>query len=425
MEGNTKRVVLVHHHIFKNAGTSFNYALKQAFGDGFFEYDLPNSQVVTSENLASYLENTEKAVAVSGHHICFPTPQTEKLQTLSTVLIRHPLARVRSIYEFERKQDAQTEGAVMAKKLSFKDFVSWRLEHNSHVFCNYQTIYCSRKTNVKPSYKPTQQDLDLALENLDNCFAFGTVEQYQQFLMMAQYESRLHYPNIVFQDTRLNVTNSDTFKSFHQISPRDRLCVDLGQDIVEKLEQNNRLDYELYEIVCRKIEDWMTQNVDSKAHYFQICGNFWSEARDWEKARVVLNHLICLRPRSFKAYHDLGEALNRLGIFSEAIVNYQKSIELNPSFAWSYFRLAETLYRQWDWDRAEFFYKKAIENHTHEKSLTFYSQLVQCLIDQGKVDEAMYFLDQAATIPNQIEEQVAEIARLYELCHECQKVDTL
>ena len=69
------RIILVHHHIFKNAGTSFNHALKQYFQDGFFEYDLPNSQIVTQEHLAQFIANHPQALAISSHHACMPSFQ--------------------------------------------------------------------------------------------------------------------------------------------------------------------------------------------------------------------------------------------------------------------------------------------------------------------------------------------------------------
>ena len=92
------RTVIVHHHIFKNAGTSFNYALRQAFNEDFVEYDLPESRVIGYDQLKDYIQKHNTISAVSGHHIALPTPQSIHFRTLSSVILRDPLARIKSIY---------------------------------------------------------------------------------------------------------------------------------------------------------------------------------------------------------------------------------------------------------------------------------------------------------------------------------------
>ena len=240
-----KRIILVHHHIFKNAGTSFNHALKQNFEDNFLEFDLPRSQIITQAILDNFILEKPQALAISGHHICLPTPQGENYRTISSILLRKPLARIRSIYNFEKKQDAKTSGAIKAKELNFKQFVEWRLATSPFVFCNYQTLYCSMTQKHKPKYVPTEEDLELAIRNLSQCAVVGTVERYQESLKIANERLKEFFPDINLAYVHKNLT-SKSVPSDDEV--REGLVRDLGEDIVAKLEEMNQLDEQLYKI---------------------------------------------------------------------------------------------------------------------------------------------------------------------------------
>jgi hypothetical protein len=249
-----QRTVFIHHHIFKNAGTSFNHALEQVFGEQFLEYDLPGGQVINSEMLKMFILMHPEVRAISGHHIALPTPQTEEFQTISSVLIRRPLSRIPSIYEFERKQRAQTDGAIMAKELDFKEFVLWRLETSPIVFCNYQTHYCSRTQLLNPRYGPTEADFERAMENLKAATVVGTVERYNEMLEVAQARLRKHFDNqdISLESVFLNTTSKG-------ITPdeviRQKLVEKLGEETVAKLEEMNQLDERLYQAANEILSD--------------------------------------------------------------------------------------------------------------------------------------------------------------------------
>jgi hypothetical protein len=258
-----KRTVLVHHHIFKNAGTSFNYALKQHYGNQFLEYDLPGGQVVTAEQLRAFILAHPECRAVSGHHIAMPTPQGESFETLSSVLLRRPLARVRSIYEFERQQQAGTEGAVMAKQLGFREFVLWRLETNPIVFCNYQTYYCARLKSGSGRPRINEDTLAVAIDNLSNAAIVGIVERYDESVRLAQEILRRFEPNVTLVPAQLNVTAKKGVKSDEVI--RAELVEVLGEDVVESLERLNRYDGELYAWAETRLQKENNRFVESLA----------------------------------------------------------------------------------------------------------------------------------------------------------------
>ncbi|MEB3341290.1 sulfotransferase family 2 domain-containing protein [Okeania sp.] len=249
-----ERKILIHHHIFKNAGTSLQYALKKFFGESYYECELPQSQMVTKDDLEKFILNNPSALAISGHHICLPTPQGQQYQTFSIILLRNPLARVESIYKFEKRQKAQTQGAIKAKELNFQEYVKWRLNQTPTMFCNYQTYYCSRQNKSEGSKIPKDRDLKLAIENLQSSAVVGIVERYKETLELANQVLSENFPGIHLEYTYLNATSAqNSIKEETQI--KNKLEADLGSEIVKQLEEGNALDKKLWKVADKMITD--------------------------------------------------------------------------------------------------------------------------------------------------------------------------
>lgn len=408
-----KRVVVVHHHIFKNAGTSFNYALKQAFGKNFLEYDLPNSQVVTKASLSKHIEDNPNAVAISGHHIALPSIEADGFKTISSVIVRDPLARVRSIYKFERKQNAQTEGAMMAKKLDFKDFVEWRLRDSPHVFCNYQTLYCSRINGRRSRKRLSSEDFYLAIENLNQCFAVGTVKRYREFLMMAQYEVSKYFPSIFLRNSHLNVSSKPATTKAN-LSVEESLANDLGEGIVAELKERNQFDTQLYELANQLLSEWIRSAPDIKEKHFEESGTSFIQQKQWQNAKDSFQNAIAFSTgKSSLSYHGLGEACEKLGDVEMAVRYYRKSIDMKPDFAWSYFRLGNIFYKQEAFEEAINYYSSAVKVHPENKSFILFIGLGNALAKLNKIGRAIEAYQRADDICPTSFVSKARLARIY------------
>ncbi len=254
-----KRTILIHHHIFKNAGTSLQYALKKYFGDKYYECELPSSQMVTKDDLEKFILENPQATVISGHHICLPTPQAQGYKTLSITLLRNPLARIESIYKFEKKQNAQTEGAIKAKELDFKEYVRWRLDQTPTMLCNYQTYYCSRKNKSEGSKIPKQQDLTIAIQNLRASAVVGTVEKYEETLELTNKILNENYPGINLEYTYLNATKKTEITPEEEI--RKKLLAQLGEEILNELEEGNKFDQMLWKVADIILTDKLIDNL--------------------------------------------------------------------------------------------------------------------------------------------------------------------
>jgi hypothetical protein len=124
-----KRTVIIHRHLFKNAGTTFDSILQNNFGNDFCDHreDVPMRKI-GEDYLLDFLKENPEIKALSSHHIWFKPAGTDALELIPVLFLRHPIERMRSVYDFERKQDSSTLGSQMAKKLGFRDFALWYMQ---------------------------------------------------------------------------------------------------------------------------------------------------------------------------------------------------------------------------------------------------------------------------------------------------------
>jgi len=132
------RTVILHYHLFKNAGTSLDQILKQNFGDRWVTREFGGNHD-NSAAVADWIRATPEAVAFSTHTAVGPLPEIAGVRVVTVMLLRDPLERIRSAYRFERTQEADTWGANLAKEFAFSGYVRARLTHPADRQCrNFQ-----------------------------------------------------------------------------------------------------------------------------------------------------------------------------------------------------------------------------------------------------------------------------------------------
>jgi hypothetical protein len=241
------RPLLIHYHIFKNAGSSFEWTLKEAFGKFFHSYDSPSpGGILSPPQVATYVTSNPNAKVIVSHQAVLPCPKIRGYSVISSILIRDPIARIRSIYAFERRQATASPGAQKAKELDFKGYVEWRLSNSPVMFCNFQVHFCSRTKNSVPDQITTERELERAIENLDQIDLVGTVERYAQWLILAQSVLSHSFPSLQLVVARRNVTGEDRPNGHAHIL--DHLIKELGSDLAERLLECNYLDMRLHQV---------------------------------------------------------------------------------------------------------------------------------------------------------------------------------
>jgi len=196
------RPVLIHAHMFKNAGSSFDWSLQRSFGDAFVDHRDDDLMKRGADYFGAWLEQHPHCQAISSHWITAPLPQVPGLQPLLCLLMRDPIERMRSVYQFERQQqDVDTPGSVRAKKLSFLDYMRWQIEPMpGPVVKNYQTRYCSG------TYlgEDLPELFNRACSLLSATDTVGLVHRYDESMVLFEFHLRPYFPQLDLSYVRQN-----------------------------------------------------------------------------------------------------------------------------------------------------------------------------------------------------------------------------
>jgi len=243
---NRRPPLLIHYHVFKNAGTSFKKSLIDALGEtALASYDSPfPGGFISRRNLARFAARHPDVKVIATHQAAPPPPRIHGREVLSSILIRDPIARIRSMYAFERRQEATSKGAQKAKQLSFKEYVMWRLEDSPAVLCNYQVFFCSRNPRKEVLIAGPEQ-LDQAIANLDTITIVGTVARFNEWLGLGQEVLSKGFPSISLKVLRRNATEP---ADASQGAIFEHLVADLGEALAGFLLEHNQLDMRLHQI---------------------------------------------------------------------------------------------------------------------------------------------------------------------------------
>lgn len=247
------RAVLVHYHIFKNAGCSVDASLKASFGSAWAGFEgLHAHDIQSSTQLAQFLENNPNILAVSTHLARPPLPWDG---CLPVVFLRHPLLRARSVYEFTLRDPAQPFSDV-ARENGFAGYIRWVLRRGSGsvVIRNYQVVHLSQaswRCEHILDAEANQRDLEDAKALLTEWGVAGIVESYALSARTFQALYGPFLPGLEFKNVRVNATSSVHGSIQEQIEQSRDL---LGRALCDDFMDVNALDVALYEHAARVLD---------------------------------------------------------------------------------------------------------------------------------------------------------------------------
>ncbi|MFT4768116.1 MAG: hypothetical protein ACI8RN_001249 [Glaciecola sp.] len=248
---NGTKPVLSHAHLFKNAGTTLDWSLERSFGDRFCDHRDDANMRGNPGYLADFLQSNPQLQALSSHWLPFPLPDVAGQRLIPLVILRNPIERILSVYEFERRQDVDHPGTRKARDGDLQSYVSWRLEKGTGpVVRNYQVRMLS---GMYPGYGDGTQ-FDRAVALLDDLPAIGMVDRYRESVVMFEQALKQDFPELDLSFRRQNVRDSSDQRS----SDERRAAVEdeLGP-LLQSVRDANSLDIALYELACRRFEsDW-------------------------------------------------------------------------------------------------------------------------------------------------------------------------
>jgi len=239
--------VIVHNHLFKNAGTTIDWVLEKNFGAKFVDHRDNEEMKGGTAYLERFFRENPQVRALASHHLALPLPGMNGVRFFLLTMYRHPLERVTSVYNFERQQaQADTLGARFAREHSLREYVLWRMLQDVPPTIRNYHVFCCLPGAVQWNRPFTEDDLERAKRFVDATPLVGVVERFDESVALFEHTLRPHFPGISLAYKPQNVRQSRQETTEQRL---DRLKAEAGQEAFEALEQGNRLDMKLYAYV--------------------------------------------------------------------------------------------------------------------------------------------------------------------------------
>ena len=263
-----KRNVLLHYHIFKNAGTTFERVLDENYGDRHMTFDGPFSfSLINQDQAAAVIEHHASHIAFSSHQIHLPVPSSLSFRAIPVVFVRHPLLRIRSVYLFSQRDQVQSSSDTTCEPLA--GFEAWFAsmlagDKNRLHLSNMQTGALSRTHGSPPARRGENGrvcfDLQAAINNLLLVPCLGRTEHFDADV--ASFTKTLSRLDIAFSyrpGEAENVSSADHKEPIERqlATFRDRV----KPETWEQLNWMNHQDLALYDIVQEMMEQRLTEGV--------------------------------------------------------------------------------------------------------------------------------------------------------------------
>lgn len=252
------RTVLLHYHIYKNSGTSFEQVLDASFGARHERFDGPYPFfTIMQDQIDQIIARRTEAVAFSSHQVLLPQPGSLDYRVIAATFLRHPILRLGSIYRYKR---GSGDGTVTAELASAHDFAGWiaasfpvrtELTHMSNPQTRYFAGVYGRQAQVRVEPGLLTYDLVTAERNLANVELLGRTEYFDADLtrfvgIAARYGLALTIPEV----THHNATERSTAPVAERV---EALLSQLPGALRDRLLAANQQDLALYAMAERLI----------------------------------------------------------------------------------------------------------------------------------------------------------------------------
>jgi len=245
-------MVIAHGHMFKNAGSTFDWALKNNFGKCFYDHRDDKDMIRgKARYLASFLRKNKNIFAISSHHLCMPLPKIANTKIIPVFIFRHPIERIRSVYLFERKQTEKTPGSIHAKKYNFKQYVEWRMQPDVNATIkDFQVRFI---VNIRrPQYIVNTKDLTKAEQTLTDSTLVGIVDRYDESMVVFEDYLRKYFPMINLAYIKQNVNQANAAMSVKE--KKNKVLAELG-DLADMVRANNEADLAIYQFANNLLDE--------------------------------------------------------------------------------------------------------------------------------------------------------------------------
>lgn len=242
------RKVILHYHLFKNAGTSLDAAFKENFSEKKGEWvtkEFPNQPAANREQVRQWILDNPQAKCFSSHTALFPVPEFDDIEVIPVIFFRHPIDRISSAYSFEKKQGGNNFGPTLARNTTLSGYIETRLSLTHDRQCrNFHSHRLSSNNLTGVS-----DEISISKETMHSLPFIGLVENYSQSLL--KLEELLLENGFESISLKSFTENSSSRVS---LSLRDKLLEierKLGDELYNFLKACNSIDLSLWEDVFK------------------------------------------------------------------------------------------------------------------------------------------------------------------------------
>lgn len=231
--------LVLHYHLFKNAGTSVDAVLKDAYGPGWRTTEFKDQGGNNTAAVVEWLAANPETQVLSSHTMMGPVPEVPGVTVRPIMMFREPMARIRSAYLFESRQTDDTPGARLAQSTDMTGYVRHRLDSRYDRQCrDFQTY---RLSTLCPGPEP---ELVRAREALDRLCLAGMVERFDQSMGLLARRLRPFCPGFSVRPQWLNRTGGT----------HPELRDEIGEALFAELVEANRQDEVLVAEVAERLD---------------------------------------------------------------------------------------------------------------------------------------------------------------------------
>jgi len=235
-----ERAVILHYHLFKNAGTSLDALFREQFAERWVTREFAAQPQQNRRAVQTWIEETPDAVCFSSHTALLPPPALPHTRVVPVIFVRHPLDRIASAYSFERKQDDPGFGSTLARNTTLAGYIETRLSLARDRQC--RNFHTARFADMVPG--PVEEEPTRALRALEELPFVGVVESFEASLqrLQALLESA-GFEDLDLRPVRHNVSRGRALSLEERLA---NLADELGAKLYGELERVNADDLRLY-----------------------------------------------------------------------------------------------------------------------------------------------------------------------------------
>ena len=236
------RRVILHYHLFKNAGTSVDELLRQNFASQSATHEFGSPRHDIAAAMVEFIRSNPHLRAISSHTALLPVPQIDGIEIFPIIFVRHPIDRLRSAYEFERRQKANTHGARLAKAHDLRGYLTALLEPpRSRQARNFQTYRLALGSPGAGNYRAR------ALQTIGALPFIGLVDAFEESVRRLTDQLSGYFPEFA-----PSIPHANAQMSVARLSLVERLAAvrsSVGNAFYQELAGSNADDLYIHEYV--------------------------------------------------------------------------------------------------------------------------------------------------------------------------------